>query len=366
MMRVLAAAFLLVAVLWIAGAPAFAAEGTDDASAQELAGELLEEPLQELTEQAPVSPDEMLDMQPADWLRKLWDSFSQQVTAPLRVFVRLALVLVLGSVAMAPAGTGDRALIPVLELVCLLVCAAACVQPMQQLMEQAQQQLFYCRTSLVTAVPWMASLMAGGGRVASSAVFSGFFLSIVLLLSELAAGVVFPLMQILLALFTAAGVCRFPAMDAAASFCQRSIKWMLGLGCTLFVTLLGVQNLMASASDSLAMKTGKFLITSSVPIVGQAVSGAISALAAGTQLARGTAGLALIAIIGASFIPVLLSCLAFWAAFSAAGVIARTVECGRCAQLLRGAASCASLCGLTLLFYGLLVLLAILMMMLGG
>ncbi len=360
------AAFLLAVILCGSGTSVFASDERADISAQELSNELLEEPLQNLAEQAPIPPDELLSMRPAEWVKLLWNSFSQQVTAPMRVFVRLVLVMVLGTVAMAPAGTGDRSLIPVLELVCLLVCASACVQPMQQLIEQAQQQMFCCRTSLIVAVPCMASLMAGSGRVAASAVFSGFFLSTVLLLSELAANVVFPLMRILLALFTAAGVCRFPAMDAVASFFQRSIKWMLGLGCTLFVALLGVQNLMASASDSLAMKAGKFLITSSVPIVGQAVSGAISALAAGTQLARGTAALALMAVIGASFIPVLLSCLAFWIVFSAAGVIARTVECGRCAQLLRGAASCASLCGSTLLFYGLLVLLAILMMMLGG
>lgn len=299
-------------------------------------------------------------------LQSLWQHFSGKVTQPLQLFLRMGLLLVFAAVAAAPASGGDRPFLPLVEMVCFLACAGLCIQPLQQLAEQTRQQILACKSLLLGSVPVLASVLAGGGQPASAAVFSGFFLSAGLVLAELAAGLALPLVQILLALHTAAGACEFVGVGAAASLAQRTVKWLLGLVSALFAALLGVQNIVAGASDSLAMKTGKFLLSSSIPIVGQAVSGAVGAVNAGLKAARSAAGLGLLASVTGCFLPVVLQSLAFWMALSAAAALARGLDCGRCAALLKGAAGCASLCGLILLFYALPVLLATVAMMNAG
>lgn len=234
-------------------------------------------------------------------LRSLWQQFSGKVTQPLQLFLRMGLLLVFAAVAAAPASGGDRPFLPLVETVCFLACAGLCIQPLQQLAEQTRQQILACKSLLLGSVPVLASVLAGGGQPASAAVFSGFFLSAGLVLAELAAGLALPLVQILLALHTAAGACEFVGVGAAASLAQRTVKWLLGLVSALFAALLGVQNIVAGASDSLAMKTGKFLLSSSIPIVGQAVSGAVGAVNAGLKAARSAAGLGLLASVTGCF-----------------------------------------------------------------
>ena len=310
---------------------------------------------------------QILSQGPFQLLEFGWQTFSSFVTQPLKVFLRLSIFLMFATIACTPAQTGDKSLASIIEMVCFLLCAILCIQPVQQMIEYTRQQIFYCKGALVGFVPIFSTMLVAGGQPASATIFSGFFLSTALLLAEIAATVVLPFIQMLMALHTAAGICDVSVVSAIAQMVQKIIKWGLGLVSTIFVTFLGLQSFIAGTTDSLAMKTGKFLLSSTIPIVGQAVSGTIGAVSAGIKLARGTAAIGLLIAIGGCFLPVLIQSLLYWWVFSIASTIAKGVEQPKCAALLKAAAGCINLCGITLLFYGLPILLSIVWMMsLGG
>lgn len=310
---------------------------------------------------------QILSQGPFQLLEFGWQTFSSFITQPLKVFLRLSIFLMFATIACTPAQTGDKSLASIIEMVCFLLCAILCIQPVQQMIEYTRQQIFYCKGALVGFVPIFSTMLVAGGQPASATIFSGFFLSTALLLAEIAATVVLPFIQMLMALHTAAGICDDSVVSAIAQMVQKIIKWGLGLVSTIFVTFLGLQSFIAGTTDSLAMKTGKFLLSSTIPIVGQAVSGTIGAVSAGIKLARGTAAIGLLIAIGGCFVPVLVQSLLYWWVFSIASTIAKGVEQPKCAALLKAAAGCISLCGITLLFYGLPILLSIVWMMsLGG
>lgn len=306
---------------------------------------------------------QFLQQTPAQLFQQGWQMFSGFATEPLRVFIKISIFLLFAAVVATPSQTGDKNFAPLIQMVCFLLCAIFVVQPVQQILTQAREQIFYCKGALMGFVPVFSSMLVAGGQPASAAIFSGFFLSTALFLAEIAATVVLPLIQMLIALHTASGLCDVSVVSAMAQMVQRVVKWGLGLVSTIFVTFLGLQNFLAGASDSLAMKTGKFLISSSIPIVGQAVSSTIGAVGAGIKLARGTAAIGLLVAIAVCFVPVLVQTVLYWWAFSAAATIAKGVEQPQCAQLLKAAAGCTSLCGLTLLFYGLPIVLSVVWMM---
>ena len=306
---------------------------------------------------------QFLQQTPAQLFQQGWQMFSGFATEPLRVFIKISIFLLFAAVVATPSQTGDKNFAPLIQMVCFLLCAIFVVQPVQQILTQAREQIFYCKGALMGFVPVFSSMLVAGGQPASAAIFSGFFLSTALFLAEIAATVVLPLIQMLMALHTASGLCDVSVVSAMAQMVQRVVKWGLGLVSTIFVTFLGLQNFLAGASDSLAMKTGKFLISSSIPIVGQAVSSTIGAVGAGIKLARGTAAIGLLVAIAVCFVPVLVQTVLYWWAFSGAATIAKGVEQPQCAQLLKAAAGCTSLCGLTLLFYGLPIVLSVVWMM---
>ncbi len=92
-------------------------------------------------------------------------------------------------------------------------------------------------------------------------------------------------------------------LGGLAAMVSKFIKWGLGLIATVFGAVIGLQSLLAGAADSVALKAGKFLIGSSVPVIGGAVSDAIGTVYAGLKVVKGTAGAAGICAIVVLFAP---------------------------------------------------------------
>ncbi len=87
------------------------------------------------------------------------------------------------------------------------------------------------------------------------------------------------------------------------SFFSRGI----GIVCFLFGATLAIQTVISGASDSAVMRTAKFAASSTIPVVGSTVSGAIGTLAAGLSYVKGIAGAASIAAIASiSLAPLML------------------------------------------------------------
>ena len=81
----------------------------------------------------------------------------------------------------------------------------------------------------------------------------------------------------------------------------------IGIVCFLFGTVLALQTVISGASDSAMMRTARFAASSTIPVVGNTVGGAIGTLAAGLSYVKGITGSsAIAAILWISLSPVLL------------------------------------------------------------
>ena len=93
-----------------------------------------------------------------------------------------------------------------------------------------------------------------------------------------------PLTRVLLALNATAAVgSTLDLSQLTASVC-RWTKWLLTFCATVFGALIGLQGIFAQSADTLALKTGKFLLSSGVPVVGRAISDAMGSVLAGLKM----------------------------------------------------------------------------------
>lgn len=74
----------------------------------------------------------------------------------------------------------------------------------------------------------------------------------------------------------------------------RAIKgffgWGVGVICFLLGATMSLQTVIATASDSMLIRSARFTLSSAIPIVGGAVSGALSTLVSGLSYAKGVVG----------------------------------------------------------------------------
>ena len=342
---------LLLAVLVLALAPA--------ALAMEVP-----QPVQEFLNQSPASPDDASSWSLGGVARYLWELVRDQFRAPFVLLAGLILSMGLGALAYTFApGQGSNTLLETILLLCLFLQSAP---PLLELMDRISQRLNLWSDYLAGFVPVFSGVMASCGQPATAAVYSGMFLSVSFLTSQMIVQVGLPLLRSFLALNTASGICRMSGIGEACQILLKAIKWVIKLASMLFGGVLGLQTMFTQSADSLAMQTGKFLIGSGIPLVGQTASSALGSVLAGLRVLKSSLGFAAIAFVGVSFLPLLLECLLYGLVFGLGASAAQAMEYPFCAKLLSGMSQTAELCTALLVFFFMLIVLSTSLMVLSG
>ena len=295
--------------------------------------------------------------------QSLWDSIVNtvfaQLSRPMRMVYQLTAILVLAAIAKALcADWADRQIEKQIEMVVILAAFLFACQPLLQLLADLGDAIVECRTFLVSFVPIFAGVMASCGQPAASAVYTGFFLSAVTVFASLITGILLPFLKIYMALNISGGLSETVDLSSIANLIAKFIKWGLGLIATIFGAVIGLQSLLAGAADSVALKTGKFLIGSGVPVIGGAVSDAIGTVYAGLKVVKGTAGAAGIFAIVALFAPILSRCFIYLLALNLASAAAVVTGNARVGKVFSGFCECLELYISILIFFAVMTILS--------
>ncbi len=156
--------------------------------------------------------------------------------------------------------------------------------------------------------PLMATLYLAGGNTAGATVGGGALFCFSLLLENLGASVLFPLLRLLLGflLVSAVGEIRTEGMVRSL---RNLYTTLLSFGCMLTGAGLSFQSVLGNAADSVGLRTLKFAVGNMIPTVGGTVSGGLSALAASISFLRATAGGGVCAVLLSSALPPLVTLL---------------------------------------------------------
>ena len=138
--------------------------------------------------------------------------------------------------------------------------------------------------------PIIISLMiASGGTVSASiytpavAFLSGGVISFVL-------SVILPLINLTLIFDVLACSSKVVKIKKYSEFVSSVIKWCLGIIITVFSVFISVQGISGSVYDGISMKATKYLITNSVPIIGNFIGNGFDFIVAGSVLIKNAVG----------------------------------------------------------------------------
>ena len=324
-----------------AGVPALAQEATGD-SGNGQSG--IPEEWAQVALEAPMTAGDFSGMTLSDWLEKGAEILRESLHEPLRL--------------LALAGLVDT----VVTLAVFTLCSS-CMLALTGVLQDAIET---SRVYIISFVPVFASVLTACGQVGGAALYSGFFFGAAMVMADILCRVGLPLTRVLLALNATAAVgSTLDLSQLTASVC-RWTKWLLTFCATVFGALIGLQGIFAQSADTLALKTGKFLLSSGVPVVGRAISDAMGSVLAGLKMLKGTVGFAVIAVIAVSFLPLLIQCCAYHLVFSAGNIVASATGGTKSAKLLSGLSDCVSLYISMVVFFSLIVISSTLVMILLG
>ena len=202
-------------------------------------------------------------------------------------------------------------------------------------------QTYFDRLMALTGgmIPVMGTLYALGGNLGRAAVSSELMLVFLGICQYISATVTPPLCVVCtsFSLMDALGV-RL-SLSPLGEQIKRWYASLLGLVMFLLTLAMSTQSVLAGKADTLGMKGIKYAVGNTLPVVGGAIAGTLSAVGTGVEMIRGVCGVAGIILVALLLLPTLLELLLFRATLQLSATVASMLSCEGEAKLLGSMAS---------------------------
>lgn len=299
-----------------------------------------------------------------DWL---WQLFREEVTAPLRMLAALCGVALLCAVTEALRdSSGSSQAVNAFGIVGVLAGAGMMCAYVTQCVVRTGETLQAGGAFLLTFVPVFAGIMAVTGQLSTATAFNAVVLVASQVFSQLMITVLMPMTSSILGISVAGAVNPDLNIERVAELVKKIIIWAMGLLITVFVGLLSIQSFVTSSADSLTMKATKFAVSSSVPIVGGAVSDALGTVKGSLGLLKSSTGTFGIVAAVALLVPNLLSVLCYKIALAAAAAVSELFGVKPLAALARSGESVMTIIFAMLFSFALLAVVSVALMLFIG
>ncbi|MCL2077096.1 MAG: stage III sporulation protein AE [Oscillospiraceae bacterium] len=363
--------FIIFLIIFSFGANA---ESEDTKTASDFGGDdllnALPDETRNLLNESEITPDNAgaLSITPFTVLNGLWRVFADEVTKPLKMLAALTGIILLCAVSETlrdgAAGSGNpRMASDAFGIVGVLAGAGMMIVYISDSVARAVQTLDAAAVFLMTFVPIFAGIMAVCGQLTTASVFGASVVVAGQVFAYITTGLLAPLVSCILGVSTAGAVNPDLKIDRLAETVKKIVVWTLGLLVTVFTGLLSLQSLVSSAADSVALKAMKFTVSNSVPIVGGAVSDALSTVRGSLNLLRGSTGTFGIIAGLALIVPTLVSVFCHKLALSLAAAICDIFGVNRLSTLLKSGENVMTIIFAMLFCFTLVLIISVAMML---
>ncbi len=164
---------------------------------------------------------------------------------------------------------------------------------------------------MLSFVPIFAGVLAVSGKTVTAASAGALLLGACEVISYISSFVVLPLMGGYLAISISSGVSPLLENSGIVEGIKKLSMWIMTLISTLFVGIISVQTVVNSAADSVSMKTAKFILGTSVPVVGNALSEAVTTVSSSMGLLKSSIGIYGVVALTVILLPIIIE-LVMW------------------------------------------------------
>ncbi len=208
-----------------------------------------------------------------------------------------------------------------------------------------------------TLLPLGGMLYAMGGNVASAVVHHSSLTFFMIIVENLCAKTIMPISGVCMALTAVGAVAPDMNISGIGAFFKRTYTTVLAFLMTIFITVMGGQNLLASKADTLSSKAAKFAMGNLIPMVGSALSNTLGTVSSSVEYIRATVGVVGIIAIVLMVVPTIITLLLTKFVFSLLTGAADVLGCGTEKKIIGELASIngfllasASICSVCLIF----------------
>lgn len=291
-------------------------------------------------------------------VKSLWRSITKTVQKgirqPIRILCSLAGVTLLCAMlkAMTHSFTGGTQ--EIFRIIISIFIATILLEPVSRCMSELSLEINQFSDFLALYIPVFAGMLTAAGQPLTGAAYNVILFGACQAIGQILEVYFVPLLSCFLCIAIVSEVCPDIGLQDVVAGIKKFLTWALGLIITVFLGLLSVQSVVASGGDSVAAKTAKYFISSSIPVVGGTLSDLFMATQGCMQLVKGTVGAFGIVAALFTFLPSLLRVLIWEATVRVGSMIAELLGIAEISRLLRSVGTVLGMIIAILLCYAML------------
>ena len=216
-----------------------------------------------------------------------------------------------------------------------LTAAAIITAPVFGVVSACVEAMQGCAVFMTAFVPVFAAIVASSGKAVTSVSMSALLLGASQAVSYIANFVIVPMLGGYMSISLAASVSPIISRSGIAEGIKKLAFWIMSLMTTVFLGILSIQTAVNASADTLSLKTAKFIIGSSFPVAGAALSEALTTVTASMGMLKSTVGVYGVIACCAIFLPLLAELLIWRVVLSVVATVSDLFSLSQISALLR-------------------------------
>lgn len=300
-----------------------------------------------------------------DLFSSIFHYIQENLQKPFLLFGSIAGVLLLSSLLTSLSSSGREAgNAKYYHLVSILAVLIVIMQPVVDCINHAVKAIYDCSNFVLSFIPVFTGVVAAAGKPLSSLAYQSFLFGTIQVISQIASSTLLPLLGVYLAFCVVSSLNTTIDLQGFAAGIKKLVTWGIVFLLTVFVALLTVQGFVSGSADTVANKTAKFLIGSTIPVVGSALSDAYTSVRGCLGLMRDTVGTFGIVVSLCTFLPVLIETGAMVLVLNLGEIVGRVLGAEKICGMLKAVSSVLTLMiGLILCYAVMLIVSTAIIMM---
>ncbi|MGN0182938.1 MAG: hypothetical protein ACI4DP_11115, partial [Candidatus Ornithomonoglobus sp.] len=184
----------------------------------------------------------------------------------------------------------ENSLKKVFGIVCVLVCVNIVFQPLSKCFAVISAAVNGCALFMNAFIPIFAGISAVSGNALSISAYTLTIIGVSSFSIQICNMILMPMLSMCTAMSAADAVCTSLKLGEIIKALKKAVNIILGFFMTTFTGLLTIQSIIGKSAEGVTAKTAKFLMSNSVPVVGNAVSDAYTTVRASLGLLKGGTG----------------------------------------------------------------------------
>ena len=302
-----------------------------------------------------------------DWsslsLSGLWDTLRCRlrglINRPLKVLSSLVGVILVSVLLKSVSGSFcESTLSPVFGVIASVFCVGLLMGPLTESLDGVTAVIHQFTDFLAAYIPAFAGIVTTAGQPMTAAAYNVLLFGACQVVGQVLQNYFLPFVSCYLSLAIVSELVPQMGLSRLVGGVKTFITWALGFLMTLFFGLLTIRTVVASAGDSVAVKTTKFFISSFIPVVGGSLSDLFVATHGCMQFLKGTVGVFGIAAALCTFLPIVLKTALWYLTVRLGSLISGVFGEEILDRLLKSIASAYGIVLAVLLYYALLFIIS--------